>query len=83
MAWWPFVFDLQIAALSRFEPGAGIARGYALHYLIGSWVLGMFVAVPRGVGAGASRGRWIVSALAALPLLLIVAGAPVALAQRF
>lgn len=83
LAWWPTAFHLHIAVLVKSNPGAGIAMGYGLPFMMASWGLGMCVALMRRGDHASATSERVVLLLAVLPLPLFFLRVPVFLAALF
>lgn len=83
LAWWPAVVDLQISVQARFLPGADIAIGYGLPYMMLSWGAGIYLAMIRFGDPRSLLSDRIVFGIAAVPLPLFFFRVPKLLAQCF
>ena len=82
-AWLPTAADLGIAVSTRSNPGAAIALGYGLPFMIASWGLGVFAALMRRGDPASTTSERIVLMLAILPVPLFFLRVPVWLASLF
>lgn len=82
-AWWPTAAHLGIAVIAKSNPGATIAMGYALPFMLASWGIGFGVAVMRCGDPVSARSERFVVMLALLPVPLFFLRAPACLAALF
>ena len=82
-AWWPTAAHLGIAVSARFNPGAAIAMGYGLPFMMASWGFGFSVALMRRGDPASTTSERIVLMLAILPVPLFFLRVPVWLASLF